>query len=84
MLGRKMRKNTSLANMAKGQRGLIISHLAQGAVRQRLLDLGLIPSCEIEVVRYAPLGDPLEILIGTNHVVLRRSEAKTVLVQPEN
>jgi len=70
----------SLACVPCGAKGRIIAHEAEGAIRQRLLDLGLIPPSQFELVRFAPLGDPIEVQVGTNNVVLRRSEALTVKV----
>ncbi|WED24270.1 ferrous iron transport protein A [Vibrio sp. JC009] len=69
-----------LSELKPGDKGVIIAHHAQGAVRQRLLDLGLMPEVEIELVRYAPLGDPLEIRVGLTNVVIRATEARTVIV----
>lgn len=71
----------SLACVPRGTKGKIVAHEAKGSVRQRLLDLGLIPPSEFELVRYAPLGDPIEIRVGSNSVVLRRSEARTVKIE---
>jgi len=71
----------SLACVPRGTKGKIVAHEAKGSVRQRLLDLGLIPPSEFEVVRYAPLGDPIEVRVGSNSIVLRRSEAKTVKIE---
>jgi len=69
-----------LSELKPGDKGTILSHQAQGAIRQRLLDLGLMPEAQLELVRYAPMGDPLEIRIGLTSVVIRVSEAETVIV----
>ena len=71
----------SLSELKPGDKGVIISHHSQGAVRQRLLDLGLIPETEIEFIRYAPLGDPIEIRTGHTNVVIRTTEAESVLIE---
>ena len=71
----------SLLSLNPGQKGVINAHRSVGAVRQRLLDLGLIPQMEIEFVRCAPLGDPIEIRIGLTNVVLRKTEAETVIIE---
>lgn len=60
---------------------MIVSHQSQGAIRQRLLDLGLIPEMEVEFVRYAPMGDPIEIRVGLTNIVIRKTEADTVTVE---
>lgn len=69
-----------LSELKPGDKGTIISHQAEGAVRQRLLDLGLMPEIEIELVRFAPMGDPLELRVGLTNVVIRNAEAETVMV----
>ncbi len=71
----------SLLNLSPGQKGVICSHQSTGAVRQRLLDLGLIPEIEVEFIRTAPLGDPIEVKAGLTCIVLRCAEAKTIIVQ---
>jgi DtxR family transcriptional regulator, Mn-dependent transcriptional regulator len=54
----------------------------QGAVRQRLLDLGLLPGAEIQVLRVAPASGPLWIQLGGTQLSLRHHEAEVVLVAP--
>ncbi len=53
-----------------------------GSLRQRLYDLGLCPGTKITFIRTAPLADPIQVQIGNYHVVLRKSEAKYVKVEP--
>lgn len=74
-----MRK--SLSNLKSGEKGTIFSHSSKGAIRQRLLDLGLIPEMEIKFIRTAPLGDPIEISVGLTNVVIRKTEAETVTIE---
>ncbi|HKQ38134.1 MAG TPA: FeoA family protein [Verrucomicrobiae bacterium] len=49
--------------------------------RGRLLEMGLLPGTRIEVVRYAPLGDPVEIKVRGYNLSLRKHEAEQVWVQ---
>ena len=58
----------------------VLSVDAKGAVRQRLLDMGLVPGTCLAVVRFAPLGDPIEIRIHRFLMSLRKEEAKDVWV----
>lgn len=53
-----------------------------GALRQRLLDLGLLPGANIQVLRAAPASGPLWIQLDGSQLSLRRSEAEVVLVEP--
>jgi Fe2+ transport system protein FeoA len=70
----------SLAQVRIGQRASVKRLTCKGAVRQRMLDMGLVPGAEIAVVRMAPLGDPIEFDIKGYHLSLRRSEAEQVQV----
>ncbi|MGF1692039.1 FeoA family protein [Photobacterium kagoshimensis] len=63
------------------QHAIILQHHAEGAIRQRLMDLGLHPQTLIKLVRYAPLGDPLQVRVGRASVSLRIAEAKMVSVE---
>lgn len=70
-----------LGNIKSGDRVKIICHRSEGAVRQRLLDLGFVPETEIEVIRRAPMGDPIECRVANYKVALRESEADLIEVE---
>jgi len=55
--------------------------LGSGPLHQRLLEMGLFEGTDVEVVRFAPLGDPMEILVQGYHLSLRKSEAALVEVE---
>ncbi|MBI2409367.1 MAG: ferrous iron transport protein A [Gemmatimonadetes bacterium] len=71
-----------LDRLAAGERGIIVSVDCPPPVARRLMELGLIPGTEIEVVRRAPLGDPLEIAVRGVHLSLRRTEARHIDIAP--
>ncbi len=71
----------TLNDLTPGKSVKIIRHRSQGAVRQRLLDLGLMPGAEVTMVRSAPLNDPIELKLEAANVTLRRQEAATIEVQ---
>ncbi len=50
--------------------------------RARLLEMGLLVGTTVQLVRFAPLGDPLEIKVRGYHLTLRRHEAQQILVAP--
>lgn len=52
------------------------------AGRARLMEMGLLVGTAVELVRFAPLGDPVEIKVRGYHLTLRKSEAERILVQP--
>ena len=49
--------------------------------RGRLLEMGLLVGTPVQLVRFAPLGDPVEIKVRGYHLTLRRQEAEQILVQ---
>ncbi|OKY74787.1 MAG: hypothetical protein BM485_12225 [Desulfobulbaceae bacterium DB1] len=67
--------------MSPGKCVCVKRHHSCGAVRQRLLDLGIIPSVKINVVNRAPLGGPLQLRIGESNLVLSMSEAALIEVE---
>ncbi|HAS88016.1 MAG TPA: ferrous iron transport protein A [Desulfovibrio sp.] len=76
-------RGKSLLDIPIGEKAVIRGHFSGGAVRQRLLDLGFVPGREIEVVRVATLGCPLELKVAGYCVTLRRTEAYQIEVEDE-
>lgn len=72
--------NSTLADLKPGQRAVIAGFSTSGPLVQRMMQLGLLEGSEVEVVRRAPAGDPIEIRVLGYSLSLRRSEAKTILV----
>ncbi len=70
-----------LKDIKPGLRARIFCHHSRGPIRQRLLDLGFVPQAEIEVLRRAPLGDPIECRVANYKVALRKSEAELIEVE---
>ena len=71
----------TLKDIKKGQSVIIKSVGASGALRQHFLDMGLIPGAEATLVKYAPMGDPIEIQIHGYELALRLSEASQIEVE---
>jgi len=71
-------KLVSLADCEMGGHGTIADVGGERGFRRRLMEMGLVPGTAIQLVRVAPLGDPLEYLIRGYRLSLRRSEAKRV------
>jgi len=69
-------KATALASLKAGQRARIASIGLCAKNRRRLLEMGLIAGAEFTLVRFAPLGDPLELQIRGYHLSLRKEEAR--------
>ena len=71
----------SLDELGIGQRGKILKFDSQSSDGQRLLEMGLTIGATIKVLKRAPLGDPIEILIRGYHLSLRKSEARLIEVE---
>ncbi|HEY3286733.1 MAG TPA: FeoA family protein [Gemmatimonadaceae bacterium] len=68
----------SLDRLAIGERGVIASVDCPPPIARRLMELGLTPGTEVEMIRRAPLGDPMEIAVRGVHLSLRRTEARGI------
>jgi ferrous iron transport protein A len=75
----------TLDRLAINQSAVIIeidSHAPIADATSRLMEMGLIPGATVKVVRRAPLGDPISIWVHGYHLSLRKSEARSVLIEP--
>lgn len=70
-----------LSALRTGERGRVASGVADHPAAQRLLAMGLLPGTEVEVVRLAPLGDPVEIAFAGTRLSLRKADAVAVTVE---
>ena len=73
--------NRSLDHLAPGERTTVAAVHGEPALRRRLLEMGLTPGVEVEAVRRAPLGDPLEVRLRGYHLSLRGAQARLVAVR---
>ena len=76
------KKVVPLDALKAGSEAEIVSMASGNPMLQRLRELGLLPGTRIKLVRFAPLGDPLEILVRGSRLCLRRTEANEISVQP--
>ena len=70
----------SLGALPLGQRGRVVGLDLPPEHRQRLLEMGLTVGAEFEVVRFAPMGDPIDIKVRGYHLSLRKREAGGVRI----
>ena len=71
----------SLADLAPGSWGRVVSVEVDGALGRRLSDLGLIPGTRVAVTRRGPLGDPTLYTFRETAIALRRVDAAKVTVE---
>lgn len=72
----------TLAEMTIGGRAQIAGFTLSAELKQRLMEMGLTKGAECQIVRFAPLGDPLEVRVRGYNLSLRKSEAQGILVDP--
>jgi ferrous iron transport protein A len=72
-----------LISLPIGVKAVITEVCAPPEQRGRLLELGLLTGTVVELVRFAPLGDPVEIKVRGYRLSLRKHEAEQILVQPQ-
>ena len=73
----------TLDKLPIGKSAVIVQVGGEGALRCRLLDMGLIPRTRVTVRKAAPMGDPIEIHLRGYELTLRLEEAKEITVNPE-
>ncbi len=74
---------STLDQLKLGERARIVALDGHDALIQRLYEMGLLEGEEVEVIGFAPLGDPIEIRLRDYRLSLRRKEAARVRVAPE-
>jgi len=67
-----------LSELKPGDSGIIVKVKGRGSFRKRIIEMGFIKGKEVKVLRYAPLGDPVEYNLMGYNVTLRRSEAELI------
>ncbi|HJK89768.1 MAG TPA: FeoA domain-containing protein [Polyangiaceae bacterium LLY-WYZ-15_(1-7)] len=72
---------TPLSELAVGERGVVRAVRCPRPVRRRLLELGLLPGTPVQVLRRAPLGDPIELRLRGYSLSIRSSEASAIEVE---
>ena len=75
---------TTLDKLEIGQSARIKTVEGEGQRRQHFLDMGLIPDATIKLVKFAPLGDPMEIMVHGYALTLRKADAALIGVEPCN
>jgi ferrous iron transport protein A len=72
-----------LASLGVGATGIVSEIKVPSEQRARLLEMGLLVGTPIELVRFAPLGDPVEIKVRGYHLTVRKHEAEQIWVRPQ-
>ena len=72
----------TLNELQIGQSAEITTVGGNGALRQHILDMGLLPGTVVKLVKYAPMGDPMQLLLHGYALTLRKADAATIAVTP--
>ena len=74
-------KEGRLSELKEGDRAKVTAFTLPSEIRQRLMEMGLTKGVECELLRFAPMGDPLELRVRGYNLSLRKAEAEGVLVE---
>jgi len=71
----------NLAKLKPGEKGTITAIGSIGPLKRRLMDMGVLVGEEVQMVKVAPLGDPLEIRVKSYSLSLRKKEAEGIAIE---
>ena len=71
-----------LSSLTVGSQGTVARIELSPADRPRLMEMGILVGTPVELIRFAPLGDPVEIKVRGYHLTLRKHEAEQIFVRP--
>ena len=71
----------TLKELGIGQSARILTVGGEGALRQHFLDMGVIPKAEVTVIKFAPMGDPMELQVHGYELTLRLDDAAQIEVE---
>ena len=71
----------TLKDVAVGDKAIVKRLSGEGALKRRIMDMGVTKGVEVLVRRVAPLGDPIEVAVRGYELSLRKAEAENILVE---
>lgn len=71
----------TLKDLQPGESGVVVRIGGQGAVKRRLIDMGITPGVEIFLRKVAPMGDPLELNLRGYELSLRKQDAANIEIE---
>ena len=69
-----------LSELKQSQQATVIKVGGNGALRRRILEMGILKGTDVYVEKYAPLKDPMELIVKGYHISLRVEEASRIIV----
>ena len=70
-----------LDKLKAGEKGRVTAVGGEGELRIRLLDMGIIPGTDVEIVKFAPMGDPVEIRLRGYELTLRKADTANIEIE---
>ena len=74
----------TLRELEVGESAVVMTVGGEGSLRQHFLDMGILPGAEVKLMKYAPMGDPMELLVQGYVLTLRLAEAQKITVKVKN
>ena len=71
----------TLRDVRVGQKATVVKLHGEGALKRRIMDMGITKGVEIRVRKVAPLGDPLELTVRGYELTLRKADAEIIEVE---
>lgn len=71
----------TLRDVAIGDRAVVVKLHGEGAVRRRMMDMGITKNAEVLIRKVAPLGDPIEVNVRGYELSIRKADASLIEVQ---
>ena len=71
----------TLKDLPVGKSAVITETGGEGSLRQHFLDMGVIPGAEVTLIKYAPMGDPIELRIHGYELSLRKADAEMIEIE---
>ena len=71
----------TLKDVRIGQSAKVVKLLGEGAIRRRIMDMGITKGTDVYVRKVAPLGDPLELTVRGYELSIRKDDAKMIIVE---
>jgi ferrous iron transport protein A len=73
---------STLDSLAAGQTGTIVALDGDDGITHRLMELGFLPGTHVEVIGFAPLGDPVAVFVRGSRMAIRLRDARRIRVNP--
>lgn len=71
----------TLNDLKTGQKALVVKVHGEGALRRRIMDMGITKGIEIRLRKFAPLGDPMELSVRGYELSLRKADAQMIEIE---